>query len=517
MKKRILSLWLAGVMLFLALAALSACDDTPDSSVTGSALEGEGWYSNVDFKGETLKIDQSINDWPQYALPNASKYTMGPETKGEDEVQNLCYDRNLTVAATLNLKLKFNTVDVRYDGIMPYYDNLFSTNTVPDLIINEVYPVLMMALNGQLVNVQNKNAAKYGENYFNFNVKVGEDEEKCWYNFYMEGITLDESKMYAVAGDYFTDVIRKAHCLYLNTELFESKIAGPRWQNVQAFYDYVERRLWCYDDFASMIELAWEDMGTSEGIADERDVLGFLYDNNSAVLVGMIYTADIPVVVEGASGLSINTSTQKISGFTDSLLKITTSNGVYGENSHTYNFRQKFTSNEVLFVNTFTLGDLEVAAFKNMETKAAIVYPMVSRSSGEYGTYVHDSAEVGYIPVNPQNPTRFSMTSAFLQLACELSNPIVDVYFNEALKYRDNTDAAAVRVLDVIYETISSPYNDLVLTQIATLGNAEYEVQGIVVESIKAKQDKSGQLYNANLPAYELGLRTLVEKFNALP
>ncbi len=504
-------------MLISACAILSSCDDGDGDKETGTPLGGDGWYSDVDFKNQTIKIDQSINDWPSNSLPNASKYTEGPDKKGEDEVQNLCFDRNLTVAATLNLDLNFRHTDVPYDGIMPYYDPLFATSSVPDLIINEAWPVLQMALNGQLVNAKTTNTEKYGENYFNFDAEIGEDERECWRNDYMEGLTLDDSKIYGVAGDYFMDVLRKAHCLYLNTELFSSTLAnGTNWRTVDEFYDYVERRLFTFDDLILMTGLAWTDNGTTEGVTDDKDIVGFLYDNNSAILVGMIYTADIPVVMESGDTYSINTSSLAISTFTDKILKVTTANGVLGKNSHSYDFRQKFTANEVLFVNTFTMGDLEVTAFKNMEKKAAIVYPMASKANGEYRTHVHDSAEIGYIPVNPQNPTRFSMTSAFLQLACELSSPIVDVYFNEALKYRDNTDSAAVKMLDVIYETIDSPYNQFVVNQIATEGSSSHNIYAIIKESIQTGQDKSAQLYNANVGTYEEGLRKLIEKFNGL-
>ncbi len=517
-KTKLISLFLAFCALISCLAILSSCDDGNGDKETGTKIDTPGWYSDVDFKAAKLKIDQSINLWDMTnSIDNAAKYTQGPQQKGEDEVQNLCYDRNLAVEATLNLTLDFRTTDLKYSDIMPYYDNLFSTATVPDIIINDVYPVIPMALNGQLVNAKNTNSSKYGENYFNFDAKIGEEDQECWYNYFMEGLTLDENKIYAVAGDYFMDVIRSAHCLYLNTELFATKVApGSRWSNVGDFYDYVERRLWTYDDFANMANLAWDDgIGTSEGITDQEDVLGFLH-NNSAGLFPFVFGAQISVVSEGQNGLQINQSSLSLSNFITSLINLTSMDGVLAVDSTSYNFRQKFTSNEALFVGSYWMGDLEFSSFKNMEKKAAIVYPMARTANGEYRTYVHDSAEIGYIPINTMNPANFSMASAFLQLSCELSTPIIDVYFNEALKYRDNTDSAAVKMLDVIHETIDSSYNQFVIGQIATLGNAENRVFDIVQESVKADQDKSAQLYAANITAYEAGLRALVEKFNGL-
>ncbi len=519
-KTKLLGFVLLLAVLVSSLSILSSCNKPGGGGKeTVSGLAGEGqWYSDVDFRGDKLRIDQSINVWnTTSSIDNAAKYTQGPQQKGEDEVQNLCYDRNLTVEATLNLTLDFRTTNLKYNEIMPYYDNLFSTATVPDIIINDVYPVLPMALNGQLVNVKNTNTSKYGQNYFNFDAVIGEEDQECWYDYFMEGLTLDENKIYAVAGDYFMDVIRSAHCLYMNTELFMTKIApGSNWSDVSDFYNHVERRLWTFDDIANMAFLAWDDgVGTSEGITDEEDVLGLLF-NSGAGLFPFVFGAQIDVVVEGQNGLQINQSSQQVSNFVEKLLVLTDSDGVLPVDNSTFDFRQKFISNEALFVNTYWMGDLEFSSFKNMEKKAAIVYPMAKKTVGEYRTYVHDSAEIGYIPVNAMTPNRFSTASAFLQLVTELSTPIIDVYFNEALKYRDNTDSAAVKMLDVIHETIDSSYNQFIISEIVKLGNAQKSIYTIVQDSVGANQDKSAQFYASNFAAYEKGLAALVQKFNTL-
>ncbi len=515
-KHKIFSALLVSVLLLSSAAALFSCENgNPQGSGSGTPIQEEGWYSDLNYRGEELKIDQSVNVWSATdSIANAAKYTQGPDEKGEDEVANLCYDRNLTVAATLNLAPIYRPTDLRYNLIMSYYDNLFSTGTVPDLIINDVYPVLSMTLNGQLVNVKNKNEAKYGVNYFDFDavVSTGGSTQKCWYNDFMEGLTIDESKVYAVAGDYFFDVIRSAHCLYLNTDLFMTKIApATEWKSLEDFYDYIERRAFTYDDFAIMCNLAWEDSGTDQGITDAKDIVGFCY---TGLLYPFIYGTDLRVLTMNNGALTVNGSSLALSDFTCQLINFLATDGVL--TTAPENPRQKFTSNQALFASGYWMGDLEYSSFKNMEKKSAVVYPMAKKSYGEYRTYVHDSAEIGYIPVDPVNPSRFSKVSAFLQLSTELSSPIIDVYFNEALKYRDNTDASAIRMLDVIHDTIGSSFNQFVLRQVAVGGNAKLAPHQIIGEGVSAMQDKTAQLYAENLYAYEKGLAALQDTFNKL-
>ncbi len=517
--KKLCSLLLLLSVLLSTLAVLTSCTDPGNQDPNdGKPLEGDGWYSEVDFRGESIRIDQSVTvSNTSTTIDSGSKYTKGPDQKGEDEVQNLCYDRNRTVLATLNLKVDYNTPALAWNEILDYYDPLFSMDQLPDLIINDVYAVVPMTLNGQLVNVKNQDSAKFGQNYFNFDAKVGKGNETCWYNDFMEGLTIDENKVYAVAGNYFFDMLRMAHCLYLNTDLFATSVApNSEWQTVADFYEHVENRRFTYYDLSQMSVMAWQDSGRQQGISDIGDVVGFLCHTGSG-LYPFVFGAEISVVEEGADGLQINASSKSISDMTEQLLSVTTAVGTLPMTGEVWDeMRDKFVSGEALFVNSFWMGDLEHSDFKNLDNKAPIVYPMTERLQGEYLTYVHDSAEIGYIPKNVQNANRFTRASAFLQLSCELSSPIIDVYFEEALKYGENTDAAAVPMLDVIHETLSPSFNQVIVNQIADLGGAEYTVLEIVGRSVAAGQDKTATLYEANRYAYEEGLRQLIQKFNGM-
>ncbi len=518
--KQTVTLLLLFAFLISTLAVLTSCGGDPTPPNRGKPLEGDGWYSEVDFHGETLRIDQSTMVSPLFnTIDSGAMYTMGPDEKGEDEVQNLCYDRNKTVEATLNLTLEYHLTSQRYDRIQDYYDPLFATNSVPDLIINDINPVVPMALNGQLVNVKNQNSEKYGRNYFNFDVRVGEDKKKCWYNDFMEGLTIDESKMYAVAGDYFLDMLRMAHCLYMNTEIFESSVvpALGKWDSLQSFYDYIANRDFTYHDLAIMSEVAWIDNGRQEGIADIGDRVGFLCHVGSG-LFPFIYGADLEIVQKGSDGLQMNADTYALNHLTEKLLTVVGSIGTLQQSGEIWDeLRDKFTANEALFVNTFWMGDLEHTDFRSMENKSAIVYPMADPSQGEYNTHVHYFAEIGYIPVDLLNHGRFSKVSAFLQLSCELSSSVIDVYFNEALKYGENTDAAAVPMLDVIHDTIGSSFIQIIVHfQITDYETADADIYDVIKKGVVAMQDKSTEVYMANFYAYEAGLAVLVEKFEAL-
>ncbi len=510
-KTKFLSFFLACVMALGAVAVLSSCQGQTGTTVPGPGPgpgpDGDGnWYDSVYFGGAVLTIDQNTATWAGSAsIDNAAKYTMTPNEKGDDLVRNLCYDRNKEVEALLGLTLFFRTTELQYNEIVDYYDPLISTNSTPDIIINDTYPVVPMSLNGQLINAKTTNTG-YGTNYFNLS-------EDCWYDYFMEGMTLDPSKIYGVAGDYFMDVIRSAHCLYLNTTIFENRATGESstWQSVEDFYEYVEDGDFTYDDFMGLIYMGWEDKGTVSGQADINDTIGFLY-NEGAGLYPFVYGSNVALVNKKTfPNYTMASSSLQLVTFTEKLISVCSTDGAFA-GSESINFRDTFVGGSVMFLNTYWLGDLEFSSFRNMENKAAIVYPKAFSSQRKYRTYVHDSSEIGYIPIT--SAKNFSKASAFLQLVNEKSTTVIDVYFNEMLKYKDNTDMAAVGMLDVIHDSIDSSFNQYMMNQIATEGGAD-RLFTIIQESVQKQQEQISSQYVANFPAYENGLTNLIRKYQS--
>ena len=506
--KRKISLLLILCLIFGCIGILSSCD--PEESDDGPEIEGldVAWAKDLDFDGVTLTVSQSVNVWdPSSSIDNAAKFTMAKKANNADTVLNACYERNEAVKKTLNLNVNYVETDLFYDGLADYIMSIITQQQAVDLIINDVYGVIPAALNGYLFNLKTEKLAGNAiDNYFNF-------EHASWYDDYMKGLTIDQSKMYGLAGHYFMDIVRTAHCLYVNTDIFEDK-CGNIYPEMDTFYKDVEEGLFTYDVFNELIYLAWEDAG-KRGETDLEDKLGLLNNVYSGMMC-YIYGAQISafdysgkeVVLKPNISDEINT----VATIIDSIMY---QDGTYVANLTDQEVTEAFISGGTMFVNNKWLGHLEHSAFQAMDNKAAIVYPKINEDY-EYSTYVHNSAEIGYIPVTCQN---FVPVTAYVQLLNEQSTTIITSYFENQLKYKYNTaeTSAAIDMLDLINETIGSPAYEYWEYEISKLGNATQTPSCIAIAVRDHNPTNAATQYQANLSAYEAGLRAMKEKFSQLP
>ena len=495
-------------LIFGCIGILSSCE--PEESEGGPDIEGldVAWAKDLDFDGVTLTVSQSINIWdPSASIDNAAKFTMAKKANNADTVLNACYERNEAVKKTLNLNVNYVETDLFYDGLADYIMGIITQQQAIDLIINDIYAVIPATLNGYLFNLKTeKLAGNTINNYFNF-------EHASWYDDYMKGLTIDQSKMYGLAGHYFMDIVRSAHCLYVNTDIFEDKCANI-YPEMDTFYKDVEDGLFTYDIFNELIYLAWEDAG-KRGETDEGDQLGLL-THYYAGMCCYVYGAQISAFDYSGKEVvlkpNISSEVETVATIIDSVMY---QDGTYITKAKDQEVTDIFVSGGTLFVNNKWLGNLEHSAFQAMDNKAAIVYPKINEDY-DYSTYVHNSAELGYIPVTCQN---FEAVSAYVQLLNEQSTTIINAYFENQLKYKYNTaeSSAAIGMLDLINETIGSPAYEYWEPAISVLANG-IQLPYCILEAVREHNPSNAATkYQANLTAYEAGLKLMKEKFKTLP
>ena len=506
--KRKISLLLALCLIFGCLGILSSCNQEEGPDDTEIDALDVAWAKDLDFGGVTLTVSQSINVWDQASsIDNAAKFTMATKANNADTVLNACFERNEAVKKTINVKVHYIPTDMKYDALADYIMDVITQSQSIDLIINDVYAVVPAALNGYLFNIKTQKIKdKDINNYFNL-------EHASWYDDYMKGLTIDQSKMYGIAGHYFMDLIRTAHCLYMNTEIFEDK-CSENYPEIDAFYEDVKNGLFTYDMFNDLIYRAWEDAG-KRGETDEDDQLGLLTHYYSGMCC-YVYGAQISafdysgkeVVLKPNISDEINT----VASIIDTVMY---QDGTYITKAEDQEVTDTFVSGGTLFVNNKWLGNLEHSAFQAMDHKVALVYPKINEDY-DYSTWVHNSAEIGYIPSTCQN---FEAISAYVQLLNEQSTTIINSYFENQLKYKYNTQetSAAIGMLDLINETIGSPAYEYWEPAISALANG-IQLPYCVIEAVRNHNPASAATkYQANLIAYEAGLKTMKEKFKTLP
>ena len=496
-KSRMLSLLLAFALSLSCLAVLSSCtgggDDSSEKQSGSESTDGEKkWYSDLDFNGDRLVVSQSVNVYDSAgSIPNAQKYTRGPEDIGSDTVLNLCYSRNKDVATALNVKVSYVETNYYYHEINPYLDQVaMMSKANVDLVINDVYAVTSAMLKGQLYNLKSDAET----NYFNFS-------HESWYPDYINGLTYDENYVYAMAGDYFMDVVRSAHCLYVNTDIFEVQLKD-HYESMKDFYQMISDGNWTFDEFSTLISAGWKSTSGSSSAVASDEYVGFWTHRNA--IEPTTLGQDISMVEKTADGYVMVENTANLGLFAEAVCKLYNTDGVLMDSSDMSDHRKYFTEGSALFMSRFWLGDLEYPSFYAMEEKSAIIYPKWTEAA-DYHTWVHDSAEIGYIMTNTAT---FTPTSAYCQLLNEESLDIMQEYFEYQLKYKQNTDPEALSMLDLIRDTIVSPF-EMYLSPAST--------RSAVIDAIPANNPAAAtNKYESNLPDYRKKLQDKLIQFNAI-
>ncbi len=496
--------------LFLLLCILSSsffsCNGEPPSEV-GSKLPSTDadWFHNLDFGGKTIAV--------RYQESASMRYTKGPDSRGSDSVLDRCYDRNLSVKVTLNLK-----VDQRVGNNSVEYMNEIALmpESAPDFVLRPNSSTISMALQGYIRNAKKAPADK--ASYYDFT-------KSCWLTEFMEGFALDDTKYFALAGDYFLDVLRQAECLYMNTNYFKEKMTD----SLEDFYVRIERGNFNADYMQYMVELAYEDR-ENQGAVDHSDRLGLIWRHGIS-FNPWVYGADASVFAQDENGeWQLIDNPTAFYDVVEKLLSLCLCDGATGTGGVGNNIAtnedarsfivEKFVSNDLLFASMFRIGDLEHSKMLTMDHKIAVVYPIIDPDQTDYRTTVYYGAEVGMIPV--QAKENFTEVSAYIQLLNEQSPDIVRQYYEESLKFKYSTEAVgAGRMLDVIYDSIVS-------TAQINIQDAARDESGItddrvlprvtllVTNCISKQQNSFHELWAAYRELYRSGLENLKQKYAAL-
>lgn len=248
MKKRIFLICLS-LLLVLFAVTLASCGQDDEGTVEKDPdiFAGTKW-ENVDFSRTKLRISLSVDQYDNKAsIPASERYIRGSDTNLSDTVQNLAYDRNFKVSQGLGIEIQYIEVHHQFRDVQPYINEsvMAANNESPDIFINDCFGTVRASLDGVLYNVLDQDS---GTNYFDFT------DEHGWYTDYMDGLTLNPAVKYVLAGDYFIDVLRAAHALYINIDRYE-EIIGDIEANL---YQDIKNGLWTYDNFATLADIGWD-------------------------------------------------------------------------------------------------------------------------------------------------------------------------------------------------------------------------------------------------------------------
>ena len=494
------------------------------STETGEKLPDVTWGTTTEL------LFQMTDDSNNEELSSGCRRFLSGESDGMSVVELAVRERNTKAMNYANVEVKYAYYPNGSSGWSKKITDMWNQATSdtaanrPDMFCNFVYDMVASSLLKSFKNLYNNTYAsdgvKAGENlnYFSFaengHYKTSYVDTGDGYMIeYMQSLTLSEEKMYLVASDYFTDLIRAAYVVPVNALLMESVVpasSDPTAFNYDKdgdgydmtdFYRLVREGKWTYDvvkQFANAMTVE----GEASNILDPNGSGQYAWVVAAGGLSasGLMYTTSVTIInrsVELVASTDPDNpgmvqqyvyeypwEAEPLCDFAYALTRLFCTPGVacleIGTNSTAttsaeLEVRRAFTAGQVLFGGIVCVGSLEESIYGDMSAnggKGFGVVPVplfrtqhtVTKDDGTtetvkdvYLTQIHNIGRIAAIAVKT---TKFAQCSAFLNYQSLNSSKILDNYYNLTLK----TDAAGAvegnaEMLDYIRENVRSSFD----------------------------------------------------------
>ena len=475
--------------MFAAMAMFVACDNNDDGPVGPSGPSvtppADAPKYDVTWKKEdsTLKIKYSTASQASELVSGCERYYAG-EGAYFAEIDDLIDDRNLFAETAAGVTVQYDQFKSNEGwgataGLMT--TEATSGTNVTDIYYNFVYDISGAQLNGCFANIKSDNYANGNHFLFNKDGYVYESENYFdssvgggYFYQYMQSLTLNNNKMYAVASDFCTDLVRSFLVVPVNVTLLESITPEKSWtgemkNDVSEFYNLVWRtdkekyaEGWSYNVLAHYsAAIASPDNTNDHALAG---TVGFAAGKTSGLVSsGLLYTAEsVTIIDEGVQANGTKTPTYpETNSALNSLVSTFNANfgktgivavesgsdfSAIGDNdakTELQAIRNRFAGNKVLFGGVVALGSLDEEVYQNMMVdggKGFGILPIpVYNSDDDYLTLVHNLAKVVAIA---KNTTKFSQCSAYIDYLSQESDDVLDSYYNQYLVSKTGGKAA---------------------------------------------------------------------------
>lgn len=354
-----------------------------------------------------------------------------------------------------------------------------------DVVINDLYPLANLSIEGLFHNIKDSEYIQFDKIY--------------WYDDYMNDLTIGNTKMFLLAGDFFIDVIRNAHALYFNKTMLTELGEDP-----DDLYQLVLDGKWTMDELLRYSQLAYKDLNGDAQI-DKEDQFGYITVGTWGSAIPFMISADISFIERDKDGIpSIAMNNERSVTLLEKL------NQFFWDSASNSTFAQdeiitRFAAGQSLFVGFQRLGSID--AFRAMEDDMGLLpYPKLDEAQSEYVTSTHDITEIGAIPITC---TKTEAVCAVLEQLCrETYEVVLPAYYETALKVKYVRDNVSAQMIDIIHDNISIAfplaYNN--------------KVNGIFLskcfsDPLAAKKTDFASAYTAAEPAAIVALQTIIDTF----
>ena len=507
--KKWLCVALASLTLLSTVAVFFGCgeaaDDpaTKDTGVVSSVTEDETGeedhrFDNVDYKDREFRIYTSTNQ-ASTSMSNSNFLIEGEGKIGGGLVSDAVATRNLMVENLLGVKLVFTQCDQGYGSISGDIRKYTQSGDDEfDLVINDNFDYGTLVIEGHFRNLLEEDCV------FDF-------DRNYWYKDYMEDLRFIDDYQYLLAGDFFIDVLRTAHLLVLNKDMYYDYYRT----SADELYDVVSNYAWTYDKLISIIAGFYVDKNQN-GIKDRDDQFGYMdtgYWGASIPLSASGTTNFITRDEDGIPTITIHEGDRanQLSSAITKLLNHEDTGLATDDNYIAYeDIMSNFVQGKTLVAAAMYMGSLENPTLRQMESDAAVLpYPMLFESDKKYTTATHDTTELGAVLVTSKDMTFISTVTEVLNR--ETANILMPKYYKECLQVQCVDDEKAAAMLDIIHDNFN---NSFILTYNNALGGKILQAFSTAAQEkreFSAVFASSAKVINKNLNSK---IKTFIKKNN---
>ena len=404
-------------------------------------------FEDVDFGGRDFRVLTSIYTSDS---TNSDKFIRGlGETNGEI-VNDAVYARNLMVSELLGINLVFTESDYGFGDVSTNLKNLALAGADEyDIISNDIYQLAILASDGYLRNIYNSTVLDLSKEY--------------WYGDAMRDLQFIEGGMYMLLGDYFTDCLASAHALFANESILNDNYGSTEYINEMVFDGK-----WTIDNMATICEAVARDTN-GDGQMTEGDLFGYTCIGTWGSAIPALVGTGVEYVERTEEGIAYCYNNERSVKVLEQLNKMYWNNGTLTSIADytSAGLRQVFANSQTVIMGYNRLGDLE--NLRDIEFGVGIIpYPKLDETQENYVTSLHDSTEVGAI-LSTLPPSSDEFVHTCLEVLCrETNKQVIPQWYENALKvkYVDGQDDA--KMIDLIHDTITSPF---AVTYNTLLGN----------------------------------------------
>ena len=308
-----------------------------------------------------------------------------------------------------------------------------------DVMANDIMAFGSLARDGYLHNVYSNQILDLNQTY--------------WYGDAMRDCQFVEGGMYILIGDYFTDALQSAHALYSNKNLINDYYNDPNYIQNMVFDG-----TWTFDAMIEVINTVMKD-SDGDGTMKEGDLFGFTCIGMWGSMIPFLIGTDIKFIERTDEGIEYCFNNERSVKILEKLNELFYSDGALTTlaDYSDAGLRIVFGAGQSLIIGYNRIGDL--TKMRDIEFTIGILpYPKLDGDQENYVSSLHDTSEVGAIPMTLP-PDSMDFCTTCLEVFCrETGKTVIPKYYEEGLKVKYSNGQDDARLIDLIHDSISSPF-----------------------------------------------------------